>query len=128
MSWLNDFKYVEAQNLFECAEGEHDMCIRKIDEGSSKNGAPMLTIHCAVKESNGELWKLYLVAGDYFDKSLSRFLDCFGIPISQASNLNAWINKVGKGKFDHFKFDSQLKKTVTVQELQCHLIAKKGFE
>lgn len=126
MSYLNNFVYEEAKPLFDCQEGENAMCIKSVTEATTQQGVRMLVIACNVKNSNGEQFKHFLVEGQYFDKALSRFMDCFGI---QATELNpqSWVNRIGKAKFNHWKYDSQLKKNVQVAEIQCHLLKKEGF-
>ncbi len=126
MSWLNNFSYEESKPVFECAEGVNLMCIKRVEETTSRNGERMLVIHCNVKNSNGEQFKHYLVEGQYFDKTLSRLMDCFGIKYTDR-NPQDWVGKVGSAQFDHIKFNSQTKKNETVADIQCHLKKKEGF-
>lgn len=127
MSWLNNFSYEESRPVFDCDEGVNLMCIKKVEETTSKNGERMLVVTCNVKKSNGEQLKHYLVEGQYFDKSLSRLMDCFGIKYTDRDPQN-WVGKVGAAQFDHYKYNSQTKKKEIVADIQCHLLKKEGFE
>lgn len=127
MSWLNNFSYEEGKPVFECAEGINLMCIKKVEETTTKNGERMLVVTCNVKNSNGEQLKHYLVEGQYFDKSLSRLMDCFGIKYTETNPQN-WVNHVGSAQFDHYKYNPQTKKKEIVADMQCHLLKKEGFE
>lgn len=126
MSWLNNFSYEESRPVFDCDEGVNLMCIKKVEETTSKNGERMLVVTCNVKKSNGEQLKHYLVEGQYFDKSLSRLMDCFGIKYTDR-DPQSWVGKVGAALFDHYKYNSQTKKKEIVADIQCHLLKKEGF-
>lgn len=128
MSFFNNFVYEPETPHFQCDEGENRMRIEGVERGRSSGGAEMLTVYVHVEHSNNELFKIFLVEGPYFNKSFSRFLDCFGITVYETQNFSAWKGKEGLAKFDHYKYNAQTKKTEQVAELQYHLIRKQGFE
>lgn len=126
MSWLNNFSYEESKPVFDCTEGVNQMCIKKVEEKTTRNGERMLVVTCNVRNSNGEQLNHYLVEGQYFDKSLSRLMDCFGIPFTKR-NPQEWVNSIGSARFDHYKYNPQTKKNETVADIQCHMLKKEGF-
>lgn len=131
MSFYNSFIYQPQEPVFMCDVGVHDLCIKSVTQETSKNGAAMLVFACNVRSSAGKIFpgqhKIYLVEGPYYDKTYSRFLDCFGIPYTKAGDPFKFVNALGKAKFDFFKYNSETKKTETVEDLQCHLIPKMDF-
>lgn len=124
MSYFNSFTYIPENEMYEVAEGEYRIMITKVEAGKTKQGYDMVVAYCKIDSPtwNGVEMKQFIIEGEYFDKTLSTIKDCFGLSDAEAINPNLWFRKIGKARFDHWKYDSTQKKNIQVQELQCHLL------
>ena len=98
--FINDYQYEEYAVQFDCPDGDLAVTVRSAKVAATKTGNQMLEISLDVERSNGVLYIERYVAGDYFNKNMSRFFDAFGI---QRGNFNfqAWIGKRAMGHFEH---------------------------
>jgi hypothetical protein len=74
-------------------KGEHDVKIVSLEERTSRNGNRMLAVKLET-EGGGTLF-YNIVKNDWFNKNMTRFLDCFRIPTS-VLNSQLWINRHGR--------------------------------
>lgn len=98
--FINDYQYEEYAVQFDCPDGDLAVTVRGAKVAATKLGNQMLEISLDVERSNGVLYIERYVAGDYFNKNMSRFFDAFGI---QRGNFNfqTWTGKRATGHFEH---------------------------
>jgi len=82
----------------EIEKGEHLLKISEVEEKISSKGRDMLEIK--LKNITGNQFWYYIVKNDYFNKNLTRFFDCFGIPYNSL-NINTWVGKKGVVYLDY---------------------------
>lgn len=98
--WVTDYKETEYSSVFEVADGDHRIKIVSAEEGKTKNNIPMIIVNYAVQDSNGVNYIDRYVAGEYFDKNITRFFDAFGIPRGNFV-YSSWIGKLATARFEH---------------------------
>jgi hypothetical protein len=76
-------------------EGVHEVEITEVVTGTSKSsGLPMRTFTVKV-EGTGITLKHYIVKNENYNKNMTKFFDCFGIPRGDFEYMN-WKGKTGK--------------------------------
>ena len=101
MSWINDYQYTSDYNIaFDVPDGEHRMLILSAKETTSKKGVPMIEVELRVNDSNLMPYTERIVAGEWFDKNMSRFFDAFKI-VRGNFNFTSWRGKTARGMFKH---------------------------
>lgn len=104
---FNNYQYREPESkVFEIADGKHQAIIKDAKQAKSKDGKDMITVTLDVYGSNGIDYLHFICDGEYFDQSLSRFCDCFGLVMAGSCNnypYKNWIGKSGKVITEHRK-------------------------
>lgn len=97
--FINDYVPEEYTKVFDCEDGLHTVRIGGARICNSKNGSQMLEVCMAV--DNIKTWYIErYVAGEYFNKNITRFFDAFGM---QRGNFdfNTWKGKTARAWFEH---------------------------
>lgn len=101
--FIQDFQYTSDYAIsFDCPDGEHAVKILDAKETTTKKGVPMIEVQLTVQGSNKVLYIERLVAGDYFQRNMSRFFDAFKIVRGNFA-FQSWRGKLGRGVFQHEK-------------------------
>ncbi len=101
MSWINDFQYTSDYGItFDVPDGEHRVSILDAKEAMSRKGAPMVEVRLQVTDSNSIPYVERIVAGEWFDRNMSRFFDAFKI-VRGNFNYASWRGKTARGMFKH---------------------------
>lgn len=99
--FIQDFQYTPDYAIaFDCPDGEHAVKILDAKETTTKKGVPMIEVQLTVQDSNKVPYIERLVAGDYFQRNMSRFFDAFKIVRGNFA-FQSWRGKVGRGVFQH---------------------------
>ena len=101
--FIQDFQYTPDYAIaFDCPDGEHAVKILDAKETTTKKGVPMIEVQLTVQDSNKVPYIERLVAGDYFQRNMSRFFDAFKIVRGNFA-FQSWRGKLGRGVFQHEK-------------------------
>ena len=101
--FIQDFQYTSDYAIaFDCPDGEHAVKILDAKETTTKKGVPMIEVQLTVQDSNKVPYIERLVAGDYFQRNMSRFFDAFKIVRGNFA-FQSWRGKLGRGVFQHEK-------------------------
>ena len=101
--FIQDFQYTSDYAIsFDCPDGEHAVKILDAKETTTKKGVPMIEVQLTVQDSNKVPYIERLVAGDYFQRNMSRFFDAFKIVRGNFA-FQSWRGKWGRGVFQHEK-------------------------
>lgn len=86
-------EYKNGVTLFD--DGDYDMkivsCVDKVSQAQN----PMRVVSMKVKGQDATL-DFYLVKNEYFNSSMTKFFDCFGIRLGDFE-IQHWIGRVGRG-------------------------------
>lgn len=97
--FINDYVPEEYKRGFDCSDGEHSMKIVASRVCNSKSGNQMLEVYFSV-DNIAEYYIERYVAGEYFNKNITRLFDAFNIERGNF-NFDMWKGKVGVGFFAH---------------------------
>jgi hypothetical protein len=102
MAFIDDYQYEQYSQVFDCADGDHRVQIKKVEVKKAKSGSNMLEIQFAVEGGNGIPYYERYVEGEFFNKNMSRFFDAFKL---QQNNFqfDSWMMKIATGHFVHEK-------------------------
>lgn len=75
-------------------EGDYSVRIETVAEQYSKSGNLMRVISLAVQGKDTTI-DFYLVKGEYFNSSMTKFFDCFNIEVGDF-DIGHWVKKIGK--------------------------------
>ena len=99
--FIQDFQYTSDYAIaFDCPDGEHAVKILDAKETTTKKGVPMIEVQLTVQGSNKVPYIERLVAGDYFQRNMSRFFDAFKIVRGNFA-FQSWRGKLGRGVFQY---------------------------
>ncbi len=98
MALMERFQYVEAKS-FDVEDGTHDVVIMDAVEKFAKSGKEMVCITLRVADSNFVPYIHNIVDGEYFDRTMSIFCDCFGL--GKTPKLSDFKGKKGRATFEH---------------------------
>lgn len=97
--FINDYVPEEYKKGFDCSDGEHSVRIGAVRVCNAKSGNQMIEV--ALKVDDLPEWYIErYVAGEYFNKNITRFFDAFGI---QRGNFNfeSWKGAKAVAFFAH---------------------------
>ncbi len=101
MAFIDTFNTEDyTQDIFDVADGVHNLKIVKAETKQSKTGKHMIVVTYVVQECTDAPYIEYYCEGEYFNRNMSRFFDAFNIRQGDF-NFNAWIGHYGKAMFDH---------------------------
>lgn len=126
MAFIYDFKREDYNTFNDIPDGEYDVKVAAAAEPrTNRNGKNYLYIPLLVNTPTSVLeYELDIWEGEYFNKAMSRFCDCFAMP---DGNVGAFLNYKGlrgRARFTHKEetftgSDGQQKK---VNKCVCTLI------
>lgn len=97
--FITDYQPEEYKIAFDCQDGIHSLTIGGARICNSKSGNQMIEV--AIRVDNIPQWYIErYVAGEYFNKNITRFFDAFKIGRGDFNFMN-WKNKTAKGLFEH---------------------------
>jgi hypothetical protein len=74
-------------------KGEHDVKIIELEERTSQAGNRMIAIK--LETGSGDRLFYNIVKNEWFNKNMTRFMDCFGIP-TNVLNPQLWLHRRGR--------------------------------
>jgi hypothetical protein len=102
MAFISDYQYEQYSQVFDCADGDHRVQIKRVEVKKAKSGSNMLEVQFAVEGGNGIPYYERYVEGEFFNKNMSRFFDAFRL---QPNNFqfDSWMGRIAHGFFSHEK-------------------------
>jgi hypothetical protein len=72
------------------AKGEHEVRIISVEERKSRNDNLMLAVKLETELGNTLFYNI--IKNHWFNKNMTRFMDCFHIPVN-VLNMQLWLNR-----------------------------------
>ena len=103
MAFIANFQREDYSQGFDIPDGEWDVKISKAAEiRKNKNGKSYINVPLLVNCQTGLLpFELQIWEGEFFNKSMSKFCDAFGLADTDIGNMAKYNGLRGKASFTH---------------------------
>ena len=128
MAFIANFQREDYSQGFDIPDGEWDVKISKAAEiRKNKNGKSYINVPLLVNCQTGLLpFELQIWEGEFFNKSMSKFCDAFGLADTDIGNMAKYNGLRGKASFTH-KLESYTDAAGvphSVNRCKCNLIVE----
>lgn len=103
MAFITNFQREDYSQAFDIPDGEWDVKISKAAEiRQTKSGKSFISVPLLVNCQTGLLpYELQIWEGEFFNKSMSKFCDAFGLADTDIGNMSRYAGLRGKASFAH---------------------------